>query len=311
MKPLVSIIMATFNRSSLIKDTINSILNIIYDNWECIIIDDGSTDNTEKVVGDMVGNDSRFTYRKRPDKHKKGLPGCRNYGMSLAKGDYIVFFDDDDIVHPQILSIPLEVINKDKLDFCQYHKKSFTNAYELHSLDSIREVAIEQIITKKMVDDVITHKHPIASCTVLWKKYFLDQIFNEDLMYAEEWEFYSRLFMSKKYFKGALVNSCLYYNRKHIVSNTGQFYSGNSIQKESHIKATLFLYREYIKLDFDNSKVFRYLSGILITHRSWQGMKEMLAYTQSYSYKISFLYRYVIYPLYSWVNSIKRYYVST
>jgi glycosyltransferase involved in cell wall biosynthesis len=303
--------MATYNRAHLIVETLVSIQNQTYPHWECLIIDDGGTDNTKEVIAPIVEKDSRFQFLKRPDKHKKGLPGCRNYGMSLAKGNYIVFFDDDDIVHPQILSIPLEVINKNKLDFCQYYKNSFTDINSLTHLDPISEVSIEKEIVKNSINDIITGDHPIASCTVIWNKHFLDQYFNEELMYAEEWEFYSRLLISKIEFRGALINACLYYNRKHEVSNTGQFYRGNSIQKESHVKATLLLYQEYLKLDFNNSKVFRYLSGILITHRSWHGMKEMLAYTQSYSYKISFLYRYVIYPLYAWVNSIKRYYVST
>src|SRR5680860_884854 len=95
-KTQVSIIMATYNRSHFIGETLDSILNQAFENWECLIIDDGSTDNTKEFLRPYVLKDSRFEYYERTKDHKKGLPGCRNQGLEIAKGDYIIFFDDDD-----------------------------------------------------------------------------------------------------------------------------------------------------------------------------------------------------------------------
>ena len=93
--------MATYNRAHFIVETLQSIQNQTFQDWECIIIDDGGTDNTTEVIQPIVANDKRFQFVKRESNYQKGLPGCRNYGIDLARGDYIIFFDDDDIVHPQ------------------------------------------------------------------------------------------------------------------------------------------------------------------------------------------------------------------
>ena len=97
MRPLVTIIMATYNRASFIVETLQSIQNQIFKDWECLIIDDGGTDATAAIIAPILAQDNRFQYLLRPDTYQKGLPGTRNYGLDLAKGDYIIFFDDDDI----------------------------------------------------------------------------------------------------------------------------------------------------------------------------------------------------------------------
>ena len=109
--PQVSIIMATYNRAHLIEETLDSILNQSFINWECLIIDDGSTDNTTEVLRPYLLKDLRLRYSERTKDHKKGLSGCRNQGLELAKGDYIIFFDDDDMVHPDNLKICMEVLS--------------------------------------------------------------------------------------------------------------------------------------------------------------------------------------------------------
>jgi glycosyltransferase involved in cell wall biosynthesis len=95
--PKVSIIMATYNRAHFIVETLVSIQNQTFLDWECIIVDDGGTDNTKEVIKPIIEEDKRFLYVQRDDIYQKGLPGCRNNGLDIAKGDYIIFFDDDDI----------------------------------------------------------------------------------------------------------------------------------------------------------------------------------------------------------------------
>ena len=89
---MISIIMATYNRAHFIKESLDSILNQSYENWECIIIDDGGMDNTAEVIDPILEGDSRFKFFQREKKYIKGLPGCRNMGLDLSVGDYIVFF---------------------------------------------------------------------------------------------------------------------------------------------------------------------------------------------------------------------------
>ena len=83
MNKLISIIIPTFNRAHLILHTLESIKNQTYNEWECIIVDDGSTDNTEDVLKKYIDTDSRFRYFKRPLNHTKGPSSCRNFGFYI------------------------------------------------------------------------------------------------------------------------------------------------------------------------------------------------------------------------------------
>lgn len=88
---LFSVIIPTYNRAHLISKAIQSVIDQQYNNWELLIIDDGSNDNTKIVVSTF--NDSRITYFHQTN---KGRSAARNLGIELAKGDYICFLDSDD-----------------------------------------------------------------------------------------------------------------------------------------------------------------------------------------------------------------------
>lgn len=110
INPLISIIIPTFNRVHLITDTLNSILAQSYTNWECFIIDDGSTDSTDKLLSEFVKTDNRFKYLI--NERTKGAQGARNTGLLNAKGEYIQFFDSDNIMYPNHLEIKIEAFNQ-------------------------------------------------------------------------------------------------------------------------------------------------------------------------------------------------------
>ena len=83
--------MATYNRAHFIAETLETITAQTFENWECLVIDDGGTDNTNEIINSILEQDNRFQFLKRPDRYKKGLAGCRNYGLDLAKGDCVIF----------------------------------------------------------------------------------------------------------------------------------------------------------------------------------------------------------------------------
>lgn len=99
-KPLISIIMPTFNRKDFIFNAINSVVDQIYDSWELIIVDDASTDDTDLVLKKFT--DSRIKYFKL--EKNSGVSIARNYGLSFAKGDYIAYLDSDNTWDPRFLS---------------------------------------------------------------------------------------------------------------------------------------------------------------------------------------------------------------
>ena len=105
--PLVSIIIPTFNRANLIGETLDSVIGQTYTNWECIVIDDGSTDGTDKLLNIYLQKDTRIQYLQRPSERPKGANSCRNYGFEFSRGEYVNWFDSDDIMHPEKLEIQI------------------------------------------------------------------------------------------------------------------------------------------------------------------------------------------------------------
>ena len=102
----VSIIIPTYNRACQLAKTLDSVLCQTYQQWECIIVDDGSTDHTFAIAEDYQANDSRFLFVK--NKRSKGAQGARNTGLEIAKGDWICFFDSDDLMYPNYLEEMLQ-----------------------------------------------------------------------------------------------------------------------------------------------------------------------------------------------------------
>jgi len=260
----VSIIMATYNRAHFILNSLESIKNQTHTNWECLIIDDGGSDNTSEVILPLLEKDSRFNYLKRTEGYKKGLPGCRNYGLDIATGDFIIFFDDDDIVHRENLETCIGVLADSKYDFCHYQKRPFVN--DLPIMDSI-PVTLKRNISMNNIEDVITGKIGFASCTVMWKpECFVKNRFDETLLYAEEWECYIRILMQD--FEGVEIENELYYNRKHLQSNTGEFLH-NPIRRKSKADAVLLILNRLNENAILTNSILRYFIQISLSFKEF------------------------------------------
>ncbi|WP_339916367.1 glycosyltransferase family 2 protein [Yeosuana marina] len=117
MNPLVSVIIPTYNRAHLIGETLDSISRQTYTNWECIVVDDGSTDNTETLLQRYVQKDSRFQFIKRPQNKIKGANVCRNIGFDYSKGDFIQWFDSDDIMLSEFLEFKVDALKDTSYDY--------------------------------------------------------------------------------------------------------------------------------------------------------------------------------------------------
>lgn len=128
IEPLVSIIIPTYNRAHIIEETLRSVISQTYKNWECIIVDDGSTDGTGKVILDFIDTESRFKYYSRPSNIKKGANSCRNIGYLKSKGDLIQWLDSDDLLSNDKLKNQvayfLEDNNNDSVVFSNWNKFS-------------------------------------------------------------------------------------------------------------------------------------------------------------------------------------------
>jgi len=105
---MISIILCTYNRAALLSNAIRSVINQTEQDWELIIIDDGSNDNTYNIVKQFLRHDSRIIYFYH---HNQGLAKARNRGLALAAGDFICFVDSDDELASQHLQKRLHYMN--------------------------------------------------------------------------------------------------------------------------------------------------------------------------------------------------------
>ena len=125
---MVSIIIPTFNRSKLLIETLQSILFQSFNNWECIVVDDGSLPNEIKKIESYVERDSRFLHFKRPKNRLKGMNSSRNFGLQHAKGDFVVFLDSDDLLKPFFIEQRVKyLLQYPEFDFLVFQTELFNH----------------------------------------------------------------------------------------------------------------------------------------------------------------------------------------
>ena len=115
MNKLVSVITPTYNCGDYIEDTIKSVIDQTYTNWEMIIVDDKSTDNTEELVKKYAESDSRIKYYRL--ERNSGAAVARTKAMEMAKGNYMAFLDSDDLWTSNKLERQLKFMERNKINF--------------------------------------------------------------------------------------------------------------------------------------------------------------------------------------------------
>ncbi len=262
----VTILLATYNRAHLIGETANSIIAQTHQNWQCIIVNDHSTDHTEKICKAIVEKDPRFSYYLKPSKYKKGLSGSRNYGLDIAskKGaQFIQLFDDDDIMHPQKLELQMKPFEDDTtldLTICCYRKFDDIRMIEF-DLEKADDLSCN-IQTDNLLKSFFVNEIDLNSPGPLWKaNCLLKYRFNEELNYGEEREFYLRIFLHQ-ILNYKPVAKILFWYRKHPESITAAYNRDQRFKEQAmermrdlflleilkHQKAPFFLLKSYLAI---------------------------------------------------------------
>lgn len=189
---LISVIIPTYNRAHVLDATLKSIENQTYRFWECIVVDDGSTDGTARLVNSFLQRDPRFQYIHRPASMPKGPSACRNYGYEHSKGDYIQWFDSDDLMHPEKLKVKLEcALKKEAEVIIDDHSES-----DIFQAPQI--INTECFTSAEFYIDFILGKKPVITNDVMLKRAIIkEERFDEYLWKGEEFEFFSRVFKQK------------------------------------------------------------------------------------------------------------------
>ena len=209
MNPLVSIIIPTFNSSQYLKATLDSVLLQTYAHWECILVDDGSTDLTVTISLYYQEKDPRFHLYKRPIDLPKGPSSSRNFGLEQAKGAYVIFLDSDDLLASTCLAHRVEVFSQNQsCDFLVFQMERFLTEPDF----SITEKNAIQDKKEVLKSFIILHSQwPITS--PIYKTVFFKTIeFNDQLVVFEDLEVAIKAIVLAKDFKIYNTVDCYYRN---------------------------------------------------------------------------------------------------
>ena len=218
----VSIIMPSFNKAKYISESINSVINQTYTNWELIIVDDYSNDDSQEIINLFASKfDNIKTYFNLEN---KGANYCRNFGIENAKGTYIVFLDADDLLTNHCIEDRMNVMKKNNtLDFCVFTMGVFNK--------KIGDSSIEWKPTSKSpLNDFLFHQLPWAIPQPIWKTDFIRSIdgFNQDFVRMQDVELHTRaLLIENVLYKQIVAKPDCYYriDEERKIFNTFNFIS--------------------------------------------------------------------------------------
>lgn len=263
---LVSIIIPTYNRAHLIEATLKSILLQTYQNWECIVVDDVSIDETESIVHSYSNKDNRIKFFKRPQSLQKGANSCRNYGFQMSSGEYINWFDSDDVILENFIENKVNALTPD-IHFI------IGNGYFWYPETNTKRV-LNLADTDNLYVDFVMWKLQIITNSVLFKRNFLKDkvLFNPNMKRGQEAEFFSRLFFECTSNQFKIIQSADFLYRQHNESKSTKnkvynkgykessfYYLFENFKRSEQIQSAEllnFLYNKLIKLFFSSNEHF-------------------------------------------------------
>lgn len=239
---MVSVIIPTYNYAAYIGQTLDSLLNQTYENWECIVVDDGSSDDTRSVVEAYCKKDARIQYHFQEN---KGVSAARNLGLKKAKGSYIQFLDGDDLLQSNKLLKHVECLEKhSEYDMVYGEVRYFSddNIKDMrYSLNNHNETDwVPKLSGKgKLWLKELSKKNVFVIHAPLFRKKILDQIdlFDSRMKALEDWDFWMRLALKNFYIHFETADNTFALVRAHA----GSLSTHKRSMTEGHL---LFLYKQ-------------------------------------------------------------------
>ena len=279
----VSIIIPTYNRADLIKETLQSVASQTFENWECIVVDDGSEDHTEGIVNEFVMADDRFSYVKRPPHLEKGANACRNFGHSLATGNFIQWFDSDDLLHDANLEKKINALaDHPNRDLCVHRFELFEQAEEQQKV-----LSTSNIKGRISIEDWMERKVSISLINTMFTKTFLEKfqepIFNEQLQQSQDLEFFARVFHKQPNFMVLDEVLTKVRVRHHSISNEAVTFPERYL--DSYLLARRKVMEMFVSNPVVNREICRQVNRIfrlMLSNRQYENCERCLAFLQEY-----------------------------
>lgn len=234
----VSIIVPVYNTEKYLNHCLISILNQSYTDFELILVNDGSKDNSGNICDEFAKNDSRI---KVIHKENGGQSSARNRGLGFAQGKYIVFVDSDDVVDKDMIEVLLKTITETGAEIATCRLKKFADESEItsHHISQIIDIYDNDTIMKEMVNNNIINFSP---CGKIYKKEIFSEFrFREGIIF-EDMELLFRIWARTE--KAAIIHDELYFYRTNPNSTLNSKYSERHLIEYDVRKQIYEFYRE-------------------------------------------------------------------
>lgn len=225
--PLLTIVITAYNKENTIKRTINSVRQMSYSNWECIIVDNNSTDNTQNIILDAIEYDDRFVYVRQKNKN---VCNARNVGAFLGNGKYLLHIDGDDTIGKYFCEYGINALEKNE-QYC-IATGAFNRIYQQNNTIGVIIDAASEFNSMDPVNrmkSVCSEGIFIVESIIKMSTFKKINGFREGIeQFQEDWEMFIR------YFDCEFPNNNVFYMYNEITANLyEQTYSKTSITEQN------------------------------------------------------------------------------
>ena len=264
----ISVVTASYNYAKYITNTIKSVLNQTHDDWEMIIVDDGSTDNSIEIIKSFIQKDSRIKLFTHENNQNKGLAETLKLGIEQARGEWIVFLESDDSIMPKYMEEKIKVIEKYKdVDFVfndltifgnEFRVINYSKGYIKRIFSKIRNISYPAELFELFKNNTGDNFIPTFS-TVMLRKEILDGIdYNSPVKPYLDWYIWLQLLKKgcKFYFLDKKLTNWRMHKKSYITSKISDnalflFEFKKNLILKNYFKIFKLLYKKILFSPFD------------------------------------------------------------
>ena len=197
---LVTVIIPVFNYGFCLPETLGSLQAQTHTRWEALVIDDGSTDDTQTIVKQLARCDSRITYHYQC---RRGVSAARNLGIERAAGDYLLFLDGDDLITPNKLAEHVSLLKR-----CEHVDMCYSDVYYFRNGDTTK-LFFGRLGNRKwtmklngrgfeIIRQFVSKNRFTTHCPIIRTQFLKENKlrFDESLCYKEDWDFWLRCMLN-------------------------------------------------------------------------------------------------------------------